>query len=149
VVVTFQLEPLDEVDYLALSAGEDLFVHSFGGRRYLFPAPARFVNHSDDPSCYQDFDGSCDIALRPIAAGEPITIDANGETAVAGSDPLCSAVEPIVRHGSSAAEVSRTTAVTAIAVRGLVAAASSPPATMQAGWTTFDPTDQAVAIRVM
>jgi len=81
VVVTYQLTPLDDVDYLELPAGEDLFVHSFGGRRYLYPVPARFVNHSDDPSCFQDFDRCCDIALRPIAKGEPITIDAAEETA--------------------------------------------------------------------
>jgi hypothetical protein len=81
VVVTYHLQPLDAVDYAALPAGENLFVHSFGGRRYLYPAPARFVNHSDDPSCYQDFDRSCNIALRRIAHGEPITIDANQETA--------------------------------------------------------------------
>ncbi|GIH16718.1 SET domain-containing protein-lysine N-methyltransferase [Rugosimonospora africana] len=81
VVVSYRLQPLDEADYLALPAGEDLFVHSYAGRRYLYPAPARFVNHADDPSCYQDFDRACDIALRPIAQGEPITIDANEETA--------------------------------------------------------------------
>jgi hypothetical protein len=81
VVVTYQLQPLNEVDYLGLPAGEDLFVHSFGGRRYLYPAPARFVNHSDDPSCFQDFDRCCNIALRPIAKGQPITIDSNHETA--------------------------------------------------------------------
>ena len=81
VVVTYRLQPLDQVEYLALPAGEDLFVHSFGGRRYLYPAPARFVNHSDDPSCFQDFDRCCDIALRPITEGEPITIDASEETA--------------------------------------------------------------------
>ena len=81
VVVCYRLQPLDEADYLALPAGEDLFVHSYGGRRYLYPAPARFVNHSDDPSCRQDFDRGCDIALRPIARGEPVTIDATEETA--------------------------------------------------------------------
>jgi hypothetical protein len=81
VVVAYRLRPLDEADYLALPEGEDLFVHSFGGRRYLYPEPARFVNHADDPSCYQDFDRCCDIARRPIARGEPITIDATEETA--------------------------------------------------------------------
>jgi hypothetical protein len=81
VVVSYRLEPLDEDAYLALPAGEDLFVHSYGGRRYLYPAPARFVNHSDDPSCYQDFERGCDIALRPITRGEPVTIDAGDETA--------------------------------------------------------------------
>lgn len=81
VVVAYQLRRLGDADYYALPAGDDLFVHSFGGQRYLYPAPARFVNHSDDPSCYQDFDRCCDIALRPIARGEPVTIDANAETA--------------------------------------------------------------------
>jgi hypothetical protein len=56
-------------------------VHSYGGRRYLYPAPARFVNHAEDPSCYQDFDRGCDVALRPITRGEPVTIDAGQETA--------------------------------------------------------------------
>ncbi|GIF02468.1 SET domain-containing protein-lysine N-methyltransferase [Actinoplanes siamensis] len=81
VVVSYQLEPLDEAAYLALPVGEDLFVHSYGGRRYLYPVPARFVNHSDNPSCHQDFDRGCDIALRAITQGEPITIDATEETA--------------------------------------------------------------------
>jgi hypothetical protein len=81
VVVSYQLKEIDEAAYMALPAGEDLFVHSYGGRRYLYPAPARFVNHSDDPSCYQDFERGSDIALRPITRGEPITIDVTEETA--------------------------------------------------------------------
>lgn len=81
VVVRYQLQPLTIEEYEALPAGEEIFVHSYGGRRYLYPAPARFVNHSDDPSCFQDFDHGCDVALRPIAAGQQITIDARQETA--------------------------------------------------------------------
>jgi hypothetical protein len=81
VVVSYRLTPLDEAQYRALPAGEDLFVHSFAGRRYLYPAPARYVNHADDPSCVQDFDRCCDIARRPIAAGDPVTIDCHQETA--------------------------------------------------------------------
>lgn len=80
-VLSFRLRPLDENDYRALPAGEDLFVHSYGGRRFLYPEPARFVNHADDPSCAQDFEASRHLALRAIAAGEPITIDARLETA--------------------------------------------------------------------
>ena len=57
-----------------------MFVHSSGGRRYLYPPPAKFVNHADDPSCFEDFDRCCDVALRDIAKGEPITIDATQET---------------------------------------------------------------------
>ncbi|GAA4608671.1 hypothetical protein BJY16_006958 [Actinoplanes octamycinicus] len=81
VVIDYRLRPLTTAEYHALPPGEDLFVHSYGGRRFLYPPPARFVNHSDDPSCWQDFDRGCDIALRPIARGEPITIDATQETA--------------------------------------------------------------------
>lgn len=76
VVVRYQLQPLTIEEYEALPVGEEIFVHSYGGQRYLYPAPARFVNHSDDPSCYEDFEQGCDIALRPIAVGQPITIDA-------------------------------------------------------------------------
>ncbi len=81
VVLHYRLQTLDEAEYLALPAGDELFVHSFAGSRYLYPAPARFVNHSDDPSCVQDFDRYCEIARRPIAIGEAITIDAHQETA--------------------------------------------------------------------
>lgn len=81
VVITYELELLTSDEYAALPAGEELFVHSYGGQRYLYPSPARFVNHSDQPSCVQDFDRACDIAIRPIKAGEAITIDAREETA--------------------------------------------------------------------
>ena len=99
VVLSYRLQPLDEADYLALPAGEGLFVHSYGGRRYLYPAPARFVNHSDDPSCYQDFDRGCDVALRPIARGEAVTIDATEETA-RELDTFLQAYQSALREGS-------------------------------------------------
>jgi hypothetical protein len=79
-VITFDLQQIDEAQYLALPAGEYLFVHSYGGRRYLYPAPSRFVNHFDEPSCFEDFDRCCDVALRDIAKGEPVTIDAAQQT---------------------------------------------------------------------
>lgn len=80
IVVGYRLRPLTAAEYEGLPAGEELFVHSFGGRRFLYPPPARYVNHSDDPSCHQDFERCCDVAARPIAAGEAITIDATRET---------------------------------------------------------------------
>ena len=79
-VVVFELEGLDEAQYLALPADDHMFVHSYGGRRYLYPPPARFVNHADDPSCFQDFEQCCHVAVRDISEGEPITIDATQET---------------------------------------------------------------------
>jgi hypothetical protein len=80
VIVTFGLSPLTRAGYLALPVGEDLFVHSFGGERYLFAEPARFINHADEPNAYQDFERECDVAARAISKGEPITIDASLET---------------------------------------------------------------------
>ncbi|MHB1927883.1 MAG: SET domain-containing protein-lysine N-methyltransferase [Acidimicrobiales bacterium] len=80
-VVFYELVPLSREDFERLPDGEELFVHSYGGRRWLYPPPARWVNHSDDPSCFQDFDRACDTALRPIRAGEAVTIDAGEETA--------------------------------------------------------------------
>lgn len=80
-VVSYELVPLSREDFARLPYGEDLFVHSYGGRRWLYPPPARWVNHADDPSCFPDFDRGCDTALRPIRAGEAVTIDAGAETA--------------------------------------------------------------------
>lgn len=80
VVVSYDLRCLTETEYMGLPMAEHLFVHSFGGLRYLYPEPARYVNHSDEPSCAPDFERRCNVALRPIAAGEPITINAGAET---------------------------------------------------------------------
>jgi hypothetical protein len=80
VVVPYELQPLSRAEFEALPPGEDMFVHSYGGKRWLYPPPARWVNHADDPSCYEDFDSACDVALRDITAGEAITIDAAQET---------------------------------------------------------------------
>jgi hypothetical protein len=80
VVVAFELTPLSPDEFLELPAGDPRFVHSYGGQRWLYPPPARWVNHSDEPSCYQDFERSCDVALRRIEVGEAITIDATQET---------------------------------------------------------------------
>lgn len=76
----YELRLLSRAEFDGLSSGEDMFVHSYGGRRWLYPPPARWVNHADDPSCYQDFDRACDVALRDISEGEAITIDARLET---------------------------------------------------------------------
>jgi hypothetical protein len=80
VVVAYELRELSKPEYDALAPSERLFVHSYHGRRWMYPPPARWVNHSDEPSCYQDFERHCDIALRHIRAGETITIDAGQET---------------------------------------------------------------------
>jgi hypothetical protein len=79
-VIAFELQLLTRDQFAALAPGDELFVHSYGGQRWLYPPPARWVNHSDQPSCYQDFDRGCDVALRHIGVGEPITIDASQES---------------------------------------------------------------------
>ncbi len=80
VVVSYRLRRLSRQEYLALPETERLFVHSYWGERYLYPAPACYVNHADSPNTYQDFDEQCDIALRRIEAGEFITTDVRKET---------------------------------------------------------------------
>jgi hypothetical protein len=80
VVVSYRLRRLSRQEYLALPDAERLFVHSYWGERYLYPAPGCYVNHADSPNTYQDFDEQCDIALRHIEAGEFITTDAQKET---------------------------------------------------------------------
>jgi uncharacterized protein len=80
VVESYRLRRLTRQEYRALDATERLFVHSYGGERYLYPPPARYVNHSDTPNTYQDFDAQCDIALSPIEEDEFITTDATKET---------------------------------------------------------------------
>jgi hypothetical protein len=80
VVVSYELRRLSRDDYLALPDAERLFVHSYGGERWLYPAPARYVNHDDDPNTWQDFDRGCHVATRRIEAGERITTDARKET---------------------------------------------------------------------
>jgi hypothetical protein len=80
VVVSYELRRLTRDEYLALPDGERLFVHSYGGERWLYPSPARYTNHHDEPNTWQDFDRGCDIARRRIHAGERITTDARKET---------------------------------------------------------------------
>lgn len=80
-VLSYRLRHLTRDEYLALPEEERLFVHSYGGERWLYPAPARYVNHADAPNTIQDFDRGCAVAGRAIAAGEPITTDARRETA--------------------------------------------------------------------
>jgi SnoaL-like domain len=81
VVVSCQLQELTLGDFRALSEGEQLlFVHSYSARRFLYPVPVRYTNHSDHPSVHEDFQQCRLIARRDISEGEPITIDAMRET---------------------------------------------------------------------
>lgn len=69
------MQPLTRDQFNRLQSGEELFVHSYGGRRWLCPPPARSVNHSDHRSCYQHFECCCDVARRRIEVGEAFMIE--------------------------------------------------------------------------
>ena len=80
-VVSFHLRELTLAEFRDLPETDQLlFVHSYGGRRFLYPTPVRYANHSDQPTVREDFERSRFIALRRISRGEPITIDATRET---------------------------------------------------------------------
>ena len=77
VVIKYQLKPLTSEEFQNLPKNEKMFTHKHWGKIYLYSEPERFVNHSDSPNTYQDLQKQCDIALRDIIKGEPITTDAN------------------------------------------------------------------------
>ncbi len=77
IVVTYSLIPLSETEYNQLSETEKQFTHSRNGQIYLYSEPERYVNHSDNPNTYQDFEIGADRALENIKTGEMITTDSN------------------------------------------------------------------------
>ncbi len=78
-VKRWNLKPLSQEQFDALPKSEHMFVHSFGGRMFLFPEPSRYTNHSAMPTLRSDFEIQCDYAIRDIQKGEPITINATDE----------------------------------------------------------------------
>ena len=56
-----------------------MFTHTHKSKIYLYSKPERYVNHSDNPSTYQDSERQHDIALRNIKKGEMITTNAKIE----------------------------------------------------------------------
>jgi len=76
VVVQYYLKPITQEEYEGLPKSEKEFTHSQYGEMHLYSEPERYVNHSDNPNTYQDFQQSADIALRDIKKGEMITTDA-------------------------------------------------------------------------
>ena len=78
---SYRLQELTLAEFRALPEAEQLlFVHSYSGRRFLYPSPVRYANHSDLPSAHQDFERSRLVAVRRISQGEPMTVDAMRET---------------------------------------------------------------------
>src|SRR5580704_3827373 len=74
-VVPYNLEELSQAEFDALSEGEWEWTHTFWGRIYLFPEPARYVNSDANPNTYPDLDRMGDFAIRDIMPGEAITIN--------------------------------------------------------------------------
>lgn len=72
-VVPFNLKELSQKEFDALPDGEWEWIHSFGGKIYLFPVPERYVNHDDSPNTLPTPEG--DVAMRDIKKGEAITIN--------------------------------------------------------------------------
>ncbi len=77
VVVKYNLIPLTQQQFDALPEAEKEFTHVQNGQIHLYSIPERYVNHSDDPNTYQDFEIGADVALRPIGTAEAITTDAS------------------------------------------------------------------------
>lgn len=78
-VKSYNLKLLTQAEFDKLPRGEHMFVHSFGGKMYLFPEPSRYTNHSATPNTYADFQRMCDYAARSIKKGEMITTNATTE----------------------------------------------------------------------
>ncbi len=76
VVMKYQLKPLTLRELKALSPEDYAATHNVNGQIYLYPEPARYVSHSEDPNVRNDHNQQANIALRDIKAGELITVDA-------------------------------------------------------------------------
>ena len=76
IVVRYNLKPLSRKEFQNLPESEKEFTHKHWGVIYLYPSPARYVNHSSNPNTFQNLKEKYDIAMRNIKKGEEITTDA-------------------------------------------------------------------------
>lgn len=76
VVIKYELKPLTFVEFKALSPEDYAATHNVNGQIYLYPEPARYASHSENPNTRNDHERRVDIALRDIKKGELITVDA-------------------------------------------------------------------------
>jgi SET domain-containing protein len=81
-------------EFATLSAEERRYTHPLGENRILIvQPPERYVNHScDNNTAVCDY---CDVAVRPIGAGEEITSDYSSDGS--GSNFTCSCGAPNCR----------------------------------------------------
>ncbi len=76
IVVEYRdLKPLSKKEFMSLSEKEKQFTHEHWGVLYLYPSPARYVNHSSNPNTSQNLKDRYDLAIRDIKKGEEITTD--------------------------------------------------------------------------
>ena len=69
------LKQLTKKEFQNLSESEKQFTHKHWGVIYLYPSPARYVNHSTTPNTIQKLKRRYDVAIRDIKNGEEITTD--------------------------------------------------------------------------
>lgn len=70
------LKHLTQKEFQNLPQSEKQFTHKHWGVIYLYPSPARYVNHSSHPNTVQNLKERYDVAIRDIKKGEEITTDA-------------------------------------------------------------------------
>jgi predicted enzyme related to lactoylglutathione lyase len=76
IVIKYELKPLTFKELKALSLEDYAATHNVNGQIYLYPEPARYVSHSENPNVRNDHRQQANIALRDIKAGELITVNA-------------------------------------------------------------------------
>jgi ketosteroid isomerase-like protein len=80
VVVPYDLRELSLDEFRQLAPNQHAYVHSFGGKRFLFRGPGRYVNHAEgEANTHQDLNKMADVASRSIKEGEVITTDGQVE----------------------------------------------------------------------
>lgn len=75
-VIKCELKPLTFAELKALPPEDYAAKHNVNGQIYLYPEPACYVNHSENPNVKNDHEQQVYIALHDIKAGEAITVDA-------------------------------------------------------------------------
>jgi SET domain-containing protein len=76
VIIKYNLKAITQEEFDNLPESEKEFTHAHNGQIHLYSVPERYVNHSENPNTYQDFENWADVALRDIKKGEEITTDA-------------------------------------------------------------------------
>lgn len=76
VVIGYELKPITFRELKELSPEDYAATHNVNGQIYVYPEPARYVSHSENPNVRNDHGQRADIALRDIEKGELITVDA-------------------------------------------------------------------------